>query len=364
MASFEKRGSSVRAIVRVPGGGKKTRTFDTQGEAERWGADMERKKELGEADEFSGNGPTCGELFEEYEEEVASKTDSAKWNGLRLHKFQLDPLASKKIAAVTTHDINQWIKRAQLRPSERDGEPISGSTVNRELNLMSGAFTYAIKVRKWLKVNPCHGAVRPPEGDPKKMPLLSQLQRDAVAQAGGLDVDPQLHTKTARSVATFFASLETGMRSGENLRVKPEHYDRARRMIRVAAEEKGGRKSAKSGRVRGIKGRWVPLTDKAVELWDALLATMPPGQPYIVGLTDGQRDALWRKVRDRVGMIDDYTFHHSKHEACTRLARFLDPLELSHAVGIKDIRLLRDTYYEPDAARAAARLPAHLAASL
>lgn len=84
--------------------------------------------------------------------------------------------------------------------------------------------------------------------------------------------------------------------------------------------------------------------------------------PYIVGLDDSQRDALWRKARDKAG-VTQYTYHDSKHEACTRLSKFLDVLDLSHAIGTKDIRLLRDTYYINDASAAAAKLPKQLVGS-
>ena len=58
--------------------------------------------------------------------------------------------------------------------------------------------------------------------------------------------------------------------------------------------------------------------------------------------------------------IEDLHFHDTKHEAATRLSKFLDVLALSHAIGTKDIRLLRDTYYNNDAARAAKLLPKQL----
>jgi integrase len=96
-----------------------------------------------------------------------------------------------------------------------------------------------------------------------------------------------------------------------------------------------------------------------MELLDRLVATMPADQPYIVGVNDSTRDTLWRKARDRSG-VEDLTFHDLKHEACTRLSKFIDVIALSHAVGTKDVRLLRDTYYNNDAERNAALLPAQL----
>lgn len=372
MASYEQRGDSVRAIVRLPGGKKRTATFDTLAEAERWGGDMEGKKKLGTLKGAGASGITVGQLFDAYLEAVASKTDSAKWNRLRITKWMDDEIASKRLATIVTHDINEWIERAMSAPSHRTGEKLSGATVNRELNLMSSAFNYAIKDRKWIETNPCHGARRPERGRPRKRPLLSPQEIEALKISTGFAADPEMHTLTARVGACFLFSLETGMRSGEILRLRPADYWKDKRTVHVAAIEVGGRKMSKSGRASVDPSRNVPLTDRAMELLDALLASMPKGQkpkpgftkpPYIVGIDDGQRDALWRKARDQAG-VEDLHFHDMKHEAATRLAKFLDVLELSHAIGTKDVRLLRDTYYNNDASRSAALLPAKLTPEL
>jgi integrase len=157
------------------------------------------------------------------------------------------------------------------------------------------------------------------------------------------------------------------MRSGELLRLRPQDYQKESRYIHVSATEKGGRKGSKSGRGGVDPSRDVPLTQRAIELLDGLLASMSENQvpnpdlgfsnpPYIVGLRDDQRDALWRKARDQAG-VQDLHFHDSKHEAATRLSKFIDVLALSHAIGTKDVRILRDTYYNSDAKRTASLLP-------
>lgn len=46
MASFEKRGSSIRAIVSFPDG-KRSGTFDTMAEARAWATNLEKQKQLG-----------------------------------------------------------------------------------------------------------------------------------------------------------------------------------------------------------------------------------------------------------------------------------------------------------------------------
>lgn len=350
MASFEQRGSSTRAVVRLPGGKKLARTFDTMAQARRWAEEVEARKALQTLPKSAS--VTVGQLFEAYLDAVAANTDSAKWNKLRIYKWLLDPLASRRLSDIVTHDINEWISR---RCKE-----VSGATVNRELNLMSGAFTYGVKDRGWIDANPCHGARRPERGRPRKRPQLTPDELRAIATATGFERDLQLATLTARTGAAFFLALETGMRSGELLRLRPRDYRRDIGVVHVAALETGGRKGGKSGRASLDPSRNVPLTPYAIEILDRLLASMPADQPYIIGLSDRQRDALWRKARDQSG-VEELTFHDTKHEAATRLSQFIDVLALSHAIGTKDVRLLRDTYYQADAQRSAKLLPARLA---
>lgn len=352
MASFEQRGAGIRATVRLPGGKKAQATFDTRAQAEAWARDIERRKSLGTL----RSGVTAGNLFEAYLDAVASKSDSAKWNTLRIMKWLKDPLADKRLSDIVTHDVNEWISRRLTQPNEKTGKLPQSSTVNRELNLMSAAFTYAVADRGWIQVNPCHGCRRPPKGKARKPGLLTADEIMAVRIATGYESDPDLRTLTARVGACFLLALETGMRSGEILRLRPQDYWPERRTAHVAALEMGGRKSGQSGRASVDPSRHVPLTRTAMGILSALLASMPPDQPYIVGVSDRQRDALWRKALKQAG-VEGHTFHDMKHEAATRLSKFLDVLALSHAIGTKDVKLLRDTYYVNDASAAAALLP-------
>lgn len=351
MAHIELRGKVWRAVVRLPNGKKISATRDTKAEADAWGNAQERLKSLGTLKASNVSSTTVGEMFEAYENAVASKTDSAKWNLLRIHKWYLDPISRLKVTEILTHDINEWI--------ERRGSEVSGSTVNRELNLMSGAFAYAVKDRRWIDINPCHGARRPASARPRNRPLLSPREIESVCVATGYASDPKLLTKTSRVGATFLLALETGMRSGELLRARRSDYWPDKATLHVAAVEAGGRKASRSGRSSVDPSRNVPLTGRAQELIEQLLLSSPPDQPYIIGLTDSQRDALWRGSVKRACVIDLH-FHDAKHEAATRMAPFLDPLALSHAIGTKDIRLLREVYYNENAARSAALLPRQL----
>lgn len=352
MAHLEQRGKAWRCVVRLADGKKISATRDTKLEAAAWGKQQEALVRTGAL--TSSSSVTVGDMLRAYSDEIASKTDSAKWNLLRINNFCKDKIAELKVDKVITHDINQWIERRRLE--------VMDSTANRELTLLSAAFTYAVKVRRWITVNPCRGAMRPPKTAPRNRPLLTEREIEALCHTTGYSKDSDLSTLTAKVGACFLLALETGMRSGEILRLRPVDYMRSARTVRVAAIEQGGRKSARSGRASIDPSRPVPLTERAIDLLDQLLASKPKDQPYIVGMNDSQRDALWRKCRDKAA-VEDFTFHDTKHEAATRLAPYLDPLALSHAIGTKDIRIIRDTYYNNDASRSAALLPKQLSLS-
>lgn len=354
MASFEKRGSSVRAIVKFPDG-KRSATFDTMTEARAWATNLERQKLQGTLKNAKVR--TVQDLILDYLPR-AEMTDSGRWNKLRLMRFCESSLAKVKLDEVTPHHINEWItdRLAEVKPG----------TVNRELNLWRSVFTHGVQTRKWLLTNPCRDSIRPPAGARRDRTLLTPAEIEAIAVATGYHEQSDLSTKLSRVGACFFLAMETALRSGEILRMRPQDYNRDARTLYVHALERGGRKGTKSGTVQA--SRWVPLTNRAIEILDQLIATMPKNQepkpnfsmpPYIVGMTDGQRDALWRKARDRSG-VEDLHFHDLKHEAATRLAKFIDVIALSHAIGTKDLKLLRDTYYNNDATRIAHSLPASL----
>ncbi len=369
MASFEPRGNSIRAVVRVPQTGKKkSATFDTMAEAEAWAWQTEKAVKAMSVAHARAGDATVARMLTHYSGAVAENMDSARWSVPRLARWCTEPLGAMRVVDVTTHDINAWISARLRSEVGRTGRKISPGSVSRELTLLSAAFTYGVSSLKWIDVNPCHGASRPAEPPPRGRALLLPAEIKALCQASGYESDPGLRTIGARVGACFLLALETGMRSGEILRLRPADYDRNARTIKVAAEERGGRKSARSGKAVVSARRTVPLTSRAVDLLDQLLDSMPADQqpqdgmampPYIVGINDAQRDANWRKAV-RLAGVQDLHYHDTKHEACTRLAKHIDVLALSHAIGTKDVRLLRDTYYADDAERTARLLPSAL----
>jgi integrase len=78
------------------------------------------------------------------------------------------------------------------------------------------------------------------------------------------------------------------------------------------------------------------------------------GKDPIFGLEADVTSALFRKAHIAAG-VDNLTFHDSRHEAITRLAKKLDVLTLARMVGHRDIRMLM-VYYNKSAADIAREL--------
>ena len=142
-------------------------------------------------------------------------------------------------------------------------------------------------------------------------------------------------TKSGAAAIAFLFAIETAMRAGEICGLTaPDITGRVAHL----PQTKNGRK------------RDVPLSRRALEL----LAYLPVDSATVFGITSASLDALFRKTRDRAS-IENLTFHDSRHEAITRLAKKLNVLDLARMVGHTDLNELQ-TYYNESAADIAEKL--------
>lgn len=136
----------------------------------------------------------------------------------------------------------------------------------------------------------------------------------------------------------FLFAIETAMRAGE---IKALTWDRVfiDQKYLSLLETKNGTK------------RNVPLSKRAVELLGYMSGL---DERHVFTVNGASFDTLWRKLRDRCE-IENLHFHDSRHEACTRLARKLDVLDLTRMIGHKDLKSLM-IYYNATATEIADRL--------
>lgn len=335
MASFAKRAKGWRVQVAI-GGVRESKTFSTKAEAASWAAARETEIRL-EATTGVQRGRTVDDAFRRYEKEVSVHKKTSRAEGVRLAALGRMEIGGvkfgdMKLADVTPAALGAWRDQRLLT--------VVGSSVNRDLNMLSHVFSTAMKEWKWIAKSPTSD-VRRPKNPPPRDRLYTQDEVDRLCLALGLDVDDvsQVKTKYQQVAIAFLFAIETAMRAGEICGFTPAHV--SGRVVKLTPD------LTKNGH-----GRSVPLSKAAL----ALLKRLPrPGdRGTVFDLTSASLDAIFRKVRERAA-VSEATFHDTRHLAITRLAKKIDVLDLARMVGHRDLKQLM-VYYNEHAETTAARL--------
>jgi integrase len=298
--------------------GKRTSgTFDTKAAALAWEASQRTASAGGGA-----TTQTCRDAFEKYEREVSKKKKGHRWESLRLAAFGRTPLGDVRMRDVDASHVAAW-RDERLHPTDPDIRAVQGSTVQREMNLMSNVFTVARKEWKWIVGSPTTDVKRP-KGNKPRFRRISEAEIKEICHALGWRERAPV-TKQQSIAAAFLFAIETGMRAGEICALQPDWIKG-----RVAHLPETINKNGES--------RDVPLSPRAIQI----LKLVPDG----FGITAASLDAMFRTARRDRTKIEDMTFHDTRHEAITRLAKKLHVLDLARMVGHKDIRKLMIYYNE------------------
>lgn len=311
MATIRQRGDKWQAIVRRKGYPPNTKSFRLLKDAERWARQQERLIDSGEwIDRTEAQQTTLHDLLERYRREVTASKRGRANEEYRITVIQRSSLARYAVASIT----------GALVATYRDErlKEVSGSTVAKEMTLLSHAFNVAI--RDWgfgLHFNPV-SRVRKPSDPPARDRVLSEEERGLLLTEVGQCRNPWI------TRVVFFA-LETAARRGEILALRWADVD-----LNTATAKL---KVTKTGQPRVI-----PLPPLCV----AMLKAMPrslDGRVFPVTV-DALKQAFERSVI-RAG-LNDFTFHDLRHDALTRLANMgLSILELRAISGHATANMLQ-----------------------
>lgn len=314
MATVTQRGKFWRARIRR-NGVDLNKTFDTKADAEDWGREEEAR--LIAADARPPRGVTCRDLFARYAEEVSPLKRGGRWEVVRLMALGRDftGLATDLNGQVLSKWRNERLKT------------VSGSTVNREMNLMGAVFTEAI--REWgldLPANPIH-LIRRPAANKGRDRRVSDEERAAVVKELGWDGASPPQDIRGWIAWAFDLALATAMRRGEILSMEWRHVHE--RYVHLSITKNGD-------------ARDVPLSTKGRELFGMLAA----GVERVVPVEAGTFSRYFAEAATAAG-YPDLHFHDARHEATTRISeKFDNVLELSAVTGHRDLRALKG-YYHP-----------------
>ena len=321
MASIRKVLKGYRAEV-ARKGVRTSKVFRTKQAARDWAAGVEQ--EILHADPSKPDSKmTFGDLLRRYEKERSPKKKGGDWEIIRLRKIQRDSIGSVLLSKMTPVDFSEWRDRRLME--------VKSASVLREMQLMSSVLTTARRDWGLIEKNFLSDVVKP-KASPSRDRLVTPEELEKLKFSAGED----LNRITARTFHAFLFAIETAMRAGEIVKLSWENVDLESRVAHLA--------DTKNGRPRDV-----PLTREAVRLLQAL-----PRLDPVFGLNTRQVDSLFRKIRTRSGIVN-LTFHDSRHEAITRLAKKLDVLPLARMVGHTDLKMLQ-VYYNETAANLARRL--------
>lgn len=323
MASIYRVGKRWRVQVTVQGQ-RRSCVRDTKAAASQWAlAEVAQGK----------RGPVSTRLVRDalkklhdlYVNDGVSRSDIT-----RAKRLQDDPLAECRLADVTSDDLADFRDRRLLL--------VEPASVRRELNLIRGMLRRCRDDWRWMTSNPFEGFKAPKSPESRKR----RVTADEVARirvAFGLGDGLPAVTLMNRAGLAFLFGLETAMRASEILGLTWQHAHLAKRFVHLPTSKNGD-------------ARDVPLTTAAVRILKALPRV--EGDPRCFVMDESQRDANWRKGRDRAGVVDLH-FHDSRAEGIWRLSKHLDVLQLARAIGHRDINSLL-IYYRESAEDMAAKL--------
>ncbi|HXI15022.1 MAG TPA: site-specific integrase [Chloroflexota bacterium] len=307
MATIEKRSlqdgtTRYRVKVRRLGAAPLTQTFKRKIEAQAWADETETRLRQGAyVATTEDRRRTLATLIEKYVEEYLPQrgvTGEAKqaallaWWADHYGHVTLDKLRPEMVADG---------RRKLTARRKRDGEPLSGATVNRHLAALSSVCKWAWKELRWLPSNPVLEVTKAPEST-GIVRFLSDDERKALLTACKASRDPNVYPFVLLALATGARYSNLRMLSWAD--VDLQHW------------------TLRFVEVKNKQPRFVPIVGPAQAALQSHKDRDPTGQGWVF---KGFRDAVpadmdkpWRKVRKAAG-IEDVRFHDLRHTTASYL---------------------------------------------
>lgn len=350
MTTFAKRSNGRwQAKIRRLGRPSISKTFRTKSDAVAWAHVQESELERGVwRDRSVAERTTLHQLLEQYLREIVPQKRGADSETSRVKTLLRDPIAAYGLANLSAPVVAKW-------RDGRLGAGAAGSTVNRELNLLSAVMNWARRDLGIAFENPVADIRRPPQPNSRDRRLmegevrfLDEATRDRDGKAV-LTSGKRYRIGARNSIMNplFRFALETAMRQGEIVVLRWENVDLQKRTAKLDMTKNGER-------------RTVPLSSAALAILQELPRTEDRAFPVsseavkrswirsvVRARTIYEADCVANGVEADRRFLRDLHFHDLRHEAISRLAEKLPNLiELSAVTGHKDLRMLK-RYYHP-----------------
>ena len=267
---------------------------------------------------------TVGDIIRRYRAEVTPTKRGSRSEDIRLARFLRDPICDIKTSEVMPHHFAEW--------RDRRLKEVQAPSVARELTTVSAVFNHALREWQTVTDNPISKINRPKHNPSRtRRPTADEIRRIChYLEYDELQV-PAL--KKQRVALAFLFAIETAMRAGEICGITWQHIDLDRRTVHLPKTKNGS-------------SRDVPLSRRAIALLEKL---QPLNLTPAFDLQPDPLSTVFRRATHALE-IDDLHFHDSRREALTRMAKKVNVMDLAKISGHRDIKILLNTYYTPDAA--------------
>ncbi|MFZ2974811.1 MAG: site-specific integrase [Ferribacterium limneticum] len=326
MATIRQKDSgSWQAIVRRRGWPQQSKTFRTKTEALQWSKGIETEINRGSFQSYNQAERTVfKDLLTRFKNDFAPFHYRERSDKKEAWRFQSDRLedffSDYSISAIDPPLIARY-RDERLRPPAGSNRPaVQGSTVRKEIYLLSRIFEFAI--------SECHIPLphgNPVEGVRKPVENESRDRRLSREEWTVLDAECKRSRNPLLHMAFIFAT-ETAMRQEELLTLTRENIDEHRKIAFLPHTKNG-------------EARYVPLTNLALKIVKELPHS---GNSRIFAM---ERLTLYHAFNAAVkrASITDYTWHDLRHEALSRLAERgdLSLLEIASIGGHKTLQMVK-----------------------
>jgi integrase len=345
MASVIQKPSGMwRAQVRHRGYPTQSKTFRTRANAEQWGRMIESEMDRGDfVDRHEAENNTFADLLNRYLQEVTPLKKGQRTERYRIAKLLADPMACIRAIGLTPQIVAEYRDRRLACKKASTGQAIAGTTVKRELELISNVINVAR--REWgVNIsNPVENIRKPRCNRARTRRLCTEEERQLFAAIEPVERNsdgtyPSGGCRNPWVKPIVLVALETAMRRSELLALRWRDIDLAQCYARLHDSKNG-------------EARDVPLTEKALEV----LSQLPRETDQVFPISDESLKQAFERAVRRAGLVD-FRFHDLRHEATSRLAEVLDNvLDLSSVTGHKTVQMLK-RYYHPRAKDIAAKI--------
>jgi len=278
-------------------------------------------------DKLIGRNKTFKDMVERFMKEYAPKVSRATRISYLSSLTHFNPFFEEtRLLDITP----KMISRYKVLRIDEGAKP---ATINRELAMLSKAFSLAVRDWDWIKENPV-SKVQKEKVDNKRDRWLNKDEEKQI-----LDNSPDW----LKEIVTF--ALHTGLRLQEMLSLEWSRVNLFRRTILIKDTKNGNPKT-------------LPLNKIALDVLNQRSTVKSIKNDFVFFNSNGEkinanvlRTAFYSVLR-KVG-IDDFRLHDLRHCFATRLAQAgVDIYKISKLLGHKDIKMTqRYAHHCPDSLR-------------